>query len=272
VKFERLERRVLGGVSFQDATTDLRVRSPLAVEAPGVRFVRNRSGCYVIFAAPGFEAYTESFEEQPVEPDPRAVALESVAIELKVRDPRRRYLPRRARIRLPLNPATKRPDQGRWLFDPVEVRIFPSPVAAVVPGWAIVRATVREEGKTDRLPWSLIRVLRDGNPKPVALGLADGRGEALVAVPGLPLQTADTGPGSVLTSEIPVSLEVIFDTSLQKVRDPEDLEALMEAPDDFVPDPSVLEAGEPPQFRSSTTSDTLASGRERKIELKVNLS
>lgn len=273
MKFEASERRVLGAVSFQDATTGLRVRNPLKVEARGVKFVRNRSGCYVIFAAPKFEDYIDSFSQQPVAPDERSVATETVAVELKVRDERREYLPRRSTIHLPLNPAPARPPEGAWLFEPLAITLFPSPSAGTIPGWAIIRATVREDGKTDRLPWALIRVKRVGNTEPVALGLADERGEALVAVPGLPVQTADEGAGAVLTSQIPVSIEVVFDTSLEKVRDPEDLEALLLlAPDGYVPDPSALLEGEAPQFRQSTTNANLASGRERRMELNVNLT
>jgi hypothetical protein len=273
LNYEHLERRVLGAVSFRDATTNLRIRRPLKVEAaPGVKLVRNRSGSYVIFTAPGFEAYEDSFDQQPVAPDPQAVEAETVAVELKVFDPSREYLPRRSTVRLPLDPATARPAQGRWLFDPIEVKLFPAPTANAVPGWAIIRATVREDGKQDRLPWALITVRRDGKPEALATGLADHRGEAFVAVPGIPVTSADEGPGSVLTSEIPVSLEVIFDTSVPKVRDPEDMVATPAAPGDFVPDPAVLETGAAPQFRSSKRADTLASGKVYRMELTVNLS
>jgi hypothetical protein len=273
LSYEHLESRILGAISFQDATTNVRVRHALKIEAAAdVKVVRNRSGYYAIFAAPGFDAYTRSFSEQPVEPDPRAIKAGTMAVELKVFDPRREYLPRRFNVRLPLNPATTRPAPGAWLFDPIEVKLFPAPTAGSVPGWAIIRATVREDGKRDRLPWSLITVRRDGQPEALATGLADHRGEAFVAVPGLPVAAADEGAGAVTTSEIPVSLEVVFDTSLRKVRDPEDLTVRRAAPDDFVPDPAILEAGKAPQFRSSLKSDKLASGREHRMELTVNLS
>lgn len=269
---EHVERRVLGAVIFIDATTGTRVRGPLRVEARGVRFVRNRSGCYVVFGAPGFRAYTDSFRVQPVVPDDDGVALESVTFEMSVRDPQRRYLPRRSAIRLPLDPATTRPNEGAWLFAPVEVRLFPSPGSNTVPGWAVIRATVREQGRTDRLPWSLIKVNREGTTNLLAMGLADRRGEALVAVPGLPVTTSDTGVGRVLTSEIAVELEVVFDTRVRKVRDPEDLEALIHSPEDYIPDPTALETGQPPDFRSTTTAASLASGKEHIAELVVNLT
>jgi hypothetical protein len=271
LNYEQMDRRILGAISFRDATTNLRIRRPLKVKAAaGVRLVRNRSGFYVIFAAPGFDDYESSFNEQPVEPDPRAIKAETMALELKVSDPSNEYLPRRSTVNLPLNPATSRPAQGQWLFEPIEVRVYPAPTASIVPGWAIIRATVREAGTQDRLPWALITVRRDGQTEALATGLADHRGEAFVAVPGLPVTSADEGQGTVMTSEIPVSLEVVFDSSLQKVRDTEDLATT--TPGDFVPDPSVLEAGGSPGLRSSQKADTLASGREYRMELTVNLS
>lgn len=270
MSYEQIDRRILGAVSFRDATTNLRIRRPLKVKAAaGVKLVRNRSGFYVIFAAPGFDAYEHSFNEQPVKPDPRAIEAETIALELKISDPSGEYLPRRSTVNLPLNPVTTRPTQGQWLFNPIDVRVYPAPTASIVPGWAIIRATVREAGTRDRLPWALITVMRKGQPEALARGLADHRGEAFVAVPGLPVTSADEGQGTVMTSEIPVSLKVIFDSSLQKVRDPEDLAT---TPGDFIPDPAVLEAGELPRLRSSQKADTLASGREYRMELTVNLS
>jgi hypothetical protein len=273
LKYEMLEQRILGAISFQDATTNVRVRRLLKIEtAAGVELVRNRSGYYVIFAAPGFEAYTSSFSEQPVAPDSRAIVAGSVALELKVSDMKREYLPRRCTVQLPLDPATKRPAEGQWLFDPIRIKLYPAPTARTVPGWAIIRATVREDGKRNRLPWSLITIRRDGQPEALASGMADHRGEAFVAVPGLPSAAADEGKGAVMTSEIPVSLEVVFDTTMKRVRDPEDLAASLDASEDFAPDPAVLEKGGAPRFRSGQKADTLASGREHRIELTVNLS
>lgn len=269
MNYEHLDCRILGAVSFQDATTNLRIRHPLTVEvAAGVKLVRNRSGYYVIFSAPGFNAYVDSFSEQPIEPDPRAIQTETMALELRILDLHRKYLPRRSTVHLPLNPAITRPSQGGWLFDPIEVKLFSAPTANTLPGWAAIRATVREEGKQNRLPWALITVRRNGKPEPLARGLADHRGEAFVPVPGLPVTIADEGPGAVMTSEIPVALEVIFDTSLQKVPNG----VAPDRPDNFFPDPAVLEAGTAPRFRSSTKNDSLASGREYRMELTVNLS
>ncbi|HWS99294.1 MAG TPA: hypothetical protein VN256_03405 [Pyrinomonadaceae bacterium] len=273
MRVEQLERRVLGAVVFQDSTTGTRVLGPLRVSARGVHVVRNRSGCYVVFSAPGFKAYTDSFLRQPVAaPPPDGIALGSVSVEISVSDPSGRYLPRRGTVSLPLDPATTRPDEGAWLFAPVGVRLFPSPTYGTVPGWAVIRATVRERGMTDRLPWSLIKVKRAGTENVLATGLADRRGEALVAVPGLPVTTSDTGTGTVLTSEIAVELEVIFDTRVKKVRDPEDLEALAHSPDAYIPDPFALETGQHPDLRSDTTTASLASGKEQTTELTVPLS
>ena len=194
MSYEYLDRRILGAISFQDAATNLRIRQPLKIETTeAVKLVRNRSGYYAIFSAPGFDAYVNSFNDQPVEPSPKAIEAETVALQLTVSDPRREYLPRRSTVHLPLDPASVRPAEGGWLFEPIEVKLFHSPTARSLPGWAIIRATVREAGKQDRLPWALITVRRTGKPEALATGLADQRGEAFVAVPGLPVTTAGSG-------------------------------------------------------------------------------
>ncbi len=272
MRIERVERRVLGAISFRDAATNLRILNSLRIEAESVRFVRNRSNCYVITAAPNFQAYVDSFAAQPIAPDPQSIVTESVAVEIKVSDPRGNYLPRRSTIRLPLDPATAKPESGGWLFESIDVPLFPAPASGTVPGWAIIRATIREEGTTDRLPWALIKVRRAGNSQLIAVGLADERGEALVPVPGIPVTASDTGTGAVLTSEIEVSLEAIFDTRVRKIRDPEDLDATLHQSREYIPNPSELEGGGPPNFKSNTSTTRLASGREHRAELSVNLA
>ncbi|HLF84171.1 MAG TPA: hypothetical protein VI837_08360, partial [Blastocatellia bacterium] len=154
---EHVDRRVLGAVSFLDATTRLRITSRLEVEATGVRLVRNRRAIYVITRAPGLRAYTDSFGQQPAPPAAGAVPLESVSVELTISDPAFQYVPRRFGLRLPRDPAAANANQTGSLFRPIEVPLFPSPASDVAPGWALIRATVREEGTNSRLPWSLLR-------------------------------------------------------------------------------------------------------------------
>src|SRR5688572_7192736 len=159
---EQSDRRVLGAISFLDATTRLQIASPLKIEANGVRLARNRRGLYVVTSAPGFKVYTEAFQQQPRPPAAGAVAVGSVPVEVRVTDPNFEYMPRRTIIRLPRDPEPANANQASSLFRPIEIPLFPSPSAAVAPGWAVIRATVRERGTNMLLPWSLLRVMSAG--------------------------------------------------------------------------------------------------------------
>lgn len=172
---EQVHERILCAIRFLDGETGLPVAGPLEVSGPGARLVRNRSGLYVLTAATGFESYTASFEAPP-SPGPAPATL-----ELAVKDPSGRHLPRRFRLELPRA-------SGPALFTPVEVRLYPSPNARPAPGSAALRLSVRDSQQAP-LPWALLRVsvaIPDA-PTLQAEGLSDERGEALVLVPGIPI-------------------------------------------------------------------------------------
>lgn len=275
---EVVERRILGAIRFLDATTRLAVAEPLAVAVErvqivdpatgqpitpqpalaveAVRLIRNRRGDYVIASAPGLEAHAEAFEHTPAAPP-----LASIALELTVSDPGRWYLPRRCTIRLPRDPDPSHADQEDSLFRLVDVALFPAPIAALAPGWAVVRAHVTE-AVTLPLPagqappplaGALIRVVRAGDGERLAMGLSDQRGEALVAVPGIPVTTWGADEGPVLATEIPVTLEVVFDPAAGEIPDPDALEATRET------------------LRTSSAPAALASGRVLVVALSVPL-
>jgi len=213
------ERRVLGAVRFIDATTQTRILEPLAVRAEGARIVRNRSAHYVIFAAPGLAAHTQSFMSPPSEP-----ALASVAITLEVADPAGRYVTRRSVIRLPRDPDPTHADQLDSLFRAIDVMLFPSPSAGTRPGWALVRGTVVEAGTERPLGGALLRVVRVSDAALLARGMSDARGEALVAVPGIPVITFGEGD-AVTETTVDVALSAVFDPAAGTVADPDDIEA-----------------------------------------------
>jgi hypothetical protein len=54
--------------------------------------------------------------------------------------------------------------------------------------------------------------------------VSDARGEALVAVPGIPVTIWGAGAGPVLVSEVDVTLETVFDPDAPAMPDPDDLE------------------------------------------------
>ena len=217
---ETVERRVLGALRPVDAVTGVRIVAPLSVTAAGVRVVRNASGMYVVTGAPGLAAQTHSAEAPEWDPaDPRPV-------EFTVRDPAGVYLARRFTLRLPRDPDPANAQQPDSLFRPGEVRMFPSPVAPVSPQWAVVRASVPGAQPGTVNGGALIRVVRVSDGVLLAAGLADARGEALVAVPGIPVTTwAPVNQGSVIATSVDVELEVVWDAAAAgRLPDPDDLE------------------------------------------------
>jgi hypothetical protein len=108
------------------------------------------------------------------------------------------------------------------VFQPVVVRLFPSPAAPTAAGWAVVRAHVTSAGND--LESALVRVIRKSDHARLGTGLSDRRGEALVAVPGIPLVNWDQGAGPVIASQIDVTLETVFDPAAGSPPDPDDLE------------------------------------------------
>jgi hypothetical protein len=150
----------------------------------------------------------------------------TLSVSGTVKDPARRYLPRRFELEaaLPRNPATGEPLPVNSLFRALEVLLYPSPAASVGANWALVRAAVENKDTKKELAGALIRVLRNGAEPPLARGVSDQRGEALVAVPGVPRITWQESGESVLVSEIEATLEVVFDKDAGAVVDPDRLE------------------------------------------------
>ena len=225
MRLEQFDRRVLGAVRFVDCTTGLPVGTPLSVRASGLEFVRNLSGHYVIARAVGLEEHTRAFEKPPIAPP-----LGSLTFEIRVADPGRDYLPRRQKIKLPRDPDPKNVSTSDSLFQAIEVRLFPAATAVTGVGWAVIRATVLKKGTNQPLSGALLRVTKkNGVPadeaKPLGIGLTDSRGEALVAVPGIPVTTFGEGDGEVTTNEIEVTMKAFFDPNAGALPDPDDLEA-----------------------------------------------
>jgi hypothetical protein len=267
-----LDRRILGAVRFLDATTLLPINAPLEIHAEGASWRRNRGGWYVMTEAPGMHAYTTAWLEQPDD-----VALGSVAITLAVRDPSQRYLLRRRTLFVPRDPdpknipstaATRPPDflpaqddNLGSVFIPMDVVLYPSPSASVASGWAVVHASVGATPET-RLAGALIRVVRDDDQTHLGSALSDARGEALIAIAGIPVTTwtREEGNGAVTTKTVAVTLEVIHDATVETLPNPyapriEDIDPKT------LPDPYDLEKRRA-QLLVRSKKATLASGRE----------
>ncbi len=222
VVLDSTERRYHGAVRFVDAVSGVEVSDPLVVSSPNGTLFRNRSGYYVIDRVSGLESHAAAFAEQPAAPAPGAVRL-----DLAVSDANGRYLPRRASIALPRDPDPEHAQGVGSLFRPADVPLYPSPVRTLSPNWCAIRVHVARAGAGTPLPGALLRVTREisGAESVIGRGLSDSRGEALVAIRGLPITMWETGPGAVLATEIAATLEAMFDPAAPEPADPEDLEA-----------------------------------------------
>lgn len=245
---ERADRRVLGAVRLVDAATGRPVVRPLLVAADGARFLRNRSGLYVITDSPGLREHVTSFLEPPATPATGMAAIERLRIE----DPLGQYLPRLARVPLP------RGTDGA-LFEPEEVRMLPAPALSPRLDWAGWRASVRHAGSGEPVRGALLVLswATAGGVAQRARGMSDERGEALVAVIGLPVSRPADGAGSPLTAETEVAL------------------AAFVRPDQAWPvDPDRLEAGAalPAASVTTTPADAFRLRAGRIVPVRVSLS
>jgi hypothetical protein len=205
-EFERVEDRVLGALRFVDVTTGVPVADLLQLEGEGVDVLRNRSGLYVIRGWDQLAAHAAAFESPPATPP-----VGSRQLELVVHDRSGRYLSRRLSVSLPRDPRPDHATEAGSLFVPVDVALFPSPLAPVGANWVVLRASVRAAAGGDALGGTLLRVVSNGDV--LARGVTDWRGEALVPVPGVPVTTFSTDPDAVVVTEIPATVEAYFDAA-----------------------------------------------------------
>lgn len=274
---EACDQRILAALRCVDGVTGVPIIDPVQVSGAGLGLIRNRRGLYVIHSAPGFAAlngYTATFTEPPVAPP--SGHTWPVSLRLQISDPTGRYLPREVQLRVPRTASVTAEDS---LFRAADVALFPSPTAATTCGWAVIRATVlgKASGPGDRpqrLPWAWIRVVRESNGsngflRSPAFALADWRGEALIAVAGLPVTTWDGT--STLAAQVSVRLEVVFDARLTPL--PEDVDWLQfrDPNAGYLPNPDDLNGPDPELQDGSITAYRLASGRDSPDRLLVSL-
>jgi hypothetical protein len=230
---ESTDRRVLGGFVLIDSITGLSVLDPLAVTSTALRLGVNRTGVYAIFDAPGYTANTSQFNPVPAQwPAPAAGGF-----EVTVKDSSLRYLPRRAQVQAP---------QGLSdVFTPQPISLYASPSAVLDPNWAVVRASVTGTAGTG-LPWAIVRAIRSDNSV-AATAMADARGEAALAVMGLPLQviTAQSGPPTEQTTTM--TIQAWFDPSV------------LQQPAGWIPDPDAM-LGNLSSLKTATQTAALGPG------------
>jgi len=207
---DHLDHRVITALRPVDASTGVLIEDRLHARALDgqATFVRNQRNLIVLTFWSTLEDFRDAFAEQPTTP-----AIGSETLRIALEDPQGRYLSRLVSIDLPRDPDPANADQSDSLFMPIDVPMFPASHAATGENWSLLRVSLHEQGSGDALGGALLRVLRDGDV--VGRGLTDGRGEALVAVIGVPVMTFGTDEDdTVIVSTIPVSLEAIFDPAV----------------------------------------------------------
>lgn len=194
---ESVDRRVLGGFVLVDAITSNSIPAPLTVTSTQLQLKVNRSGVYAIFNGPGFSPLTDEFIPIGTWPAPQG-------FEITVIDPSLRYLARRAQIQAP--------QKLVGTFAPQQVPLYPSPSSTIEANWAVVRASVTSSAG-DPLPWAFVEVLLS-DATVAARGVADARGEALLAVMGLGIQVTSQATDPVTEATTPVTVQAWFDPTV----------------------------------------------------------
>lgn len=263
VELERIERRVLGALSVVDATAGTRILDGLALEpAAGARLQRSGSGLYVIVRVDALAAQESSFAP------PTAPAVGSVAMSVRIADTFGRYLPRLATVALPRDPTPADDPPASSLFVPVVLALYPSPSARTGANWAALRVTATETHTGDALGGALLSVTVAGNV--VARGLTDWRGEALVAVPGIPVTTWSDDPGEVVAFETAASVELLFDPAAG-MRTPAAQVAAGKPPATLpCVDPDAI-AAQGASLHPVSVAASLATGRSQTLSLTLAL-
>lgn len=243
---ELVESRVLGALRWIDAVTETPITRPLTVTGAGLRFTRNLSGLTVITHANGLEAYTRTFELAALAPA-HVVPNGSLTVTADVVDPLGSYLPRRFSIELPRDPSPDllAPDGRRpvgSLFTPHQVALLPAPAARLPAGCAEVRVLIRTPAGQG-IRNALARVIATNGGALLGCGLADGRGEVLVAVPGLKHFAPGATEEEVVSVVTEARLEIILPPADATIVDWTVLRTTAVAPGHTDPQPLQLKPG-----------------------------
>lgn len=275
-ELERVEHRVLAALRFVDASTGTDVSTPLELRAldGDAVFVRNRSALRIVDSWSRLADHATSFDEAPAAPP-----TGSLNLPIAVSDPSGRYLPRRVSLALPRDPDAE--EGADSLFRAVVVPMYPAAAAATGSNWAVLRVTLTEEGTGDALGGALLIVTRSGSGGPpgeeeppasariVARGLTDGRGEALVAVPGIPMLTFGEDDEAVVVDEVAVTVEAFFDPAAGTRTPAEELLAGRQPPVPLV-DPAVLES-ESESLPRAALPLAVAARRSQAVSMAIDL-
>ncbi len=218
---DRIEWRVLGAIELADGVTGATLRRPFAVTAPGLAVARTRSGRYAVTQAPGLADHTRAFAAPPAAPAPGTAAA-----TLRLDDPLGQFLTRLAQLPLPRSPQPAPGEPG--LFTPARIAMLPAPRSATAANWAVLRLSVSRTGGAP-LAGVLVELrTTDAAGRLLGRGLSDPRGEAILAIAGLPLtRAADVADpeADVTTPVTEARLGLVADPALPWPVDPDRLDA-----------------------------------------------
>jgi hypothetical protein len=219
---ETVDRRVLAAFVCTDALTGASITRPMLVTAASWKVRPNRSGVYVVFDGPGFDAQTGEF--MPAGAWPGAVSL-----PVTLQDPQQQYQPRVADVNAPVsvpaippapagivpNPAVvAAQSDATTIFCPQKVTLYPTAAAATGPNWAVLRVSVTDTTSGKGLSFAMLKAIRQSDSTVLTTGQTDANGEALLAIVGLTTSTNTSGSGPVSVSTVALNVDVIFDPSV----------------------------------------------------------
>ena len=213
---ELLDRRALAALRFVHGVDGTPVGRALNLVAPGARLVRNRGGDWVLLGAADFDDYSASFDPVP--------AVAQSLLTLDVSDPLGEFLPRRIRLALPRDADPAQALSADSVFQPVRIALYPAPAARAEHDWARLHTALQTAAGAPARH-ALIRVERTSDDSLLALALTDARGEALVAISGIPLTPWEEADGPVLGNDIEVRVSAFHDPAVASFPDPDDLDA-----------------------------------------------
>lgn len=245
---EDVERRVWCALRPIDAVTRVAIDAPLRVHGAGQTWIRNLSNLPVLHAITEPAAQRGEFVEYE-DTFPAPTAVTAVTIRATVEDPAGRYLARSVGIVLP------RADFAAAgvlppLFEPIDVPMYPAPSAPLAAPWAVLRVHVERAGQP--AAGCAITVHEPGDESAVlGRGQSDARGEAVVAVSGVPVFIPSGGPNAFVR-ELDAELTAVFATA---AAGPPDIDALAGASG----------AG----LARTTVAVVLASGRSTPLNLAL---
>jgi hypothetical protein len=258
-EWEHTDTRVLAALRCVDASTGLPIEAGVSVSAPGARWLRKPGGLFVLMHLPALQAHTEAFAQPPALP-----AVGSLPLEVTVQVASGQWLPRTVTLNLPRNPNPAQPLAADSLFHPVPVLLYPSPAAPVGANWAVLRVTLVDAANGDALGGALLRVQDQGQV--LARGMTDERGQALLAVPGVPRST--WGEDVVLAQELQATVQAVFDPAQGTRRSATEVAARTAPAQPPLPNPDALERDRA-RLPNTVIPVALMAGREQRLPLSL---